>query len=185
MKKFDWKAIETKELAGVISQHLKTDGIEAILVGGACVTIYSNNRYVSRDLDYVSHEDLHIIAASLKKIGFIKKGRHFEHPECPFFIDFVTEPVAIGNEIITKFEQLSTKYGSFKLLKPTDCVKDRLASFYYWEDRQSLDQALEICKDHKINMQEIRKWSEREGFKDKLHIFENEVKLYKNSTTDS
>jgi hypothetical protein len=172
MKKVNWKTIKTQELAGLICQHLKADGIEAILVGGSCVTIYSNNRYISYDLDYVSHEDTHKIAASLKKLGFIKKGRHFEHPNCPFIIDFVTEPVAIGSEIVTKFEQLSTKYGTFKLLKPTDCVKDRLASFYYWGDRQALDQALDVCRDHKVNMKEIRKWSEREGFLDKFLLFE-------------
>ena len=64
MKKVDWKTIETKELAGLICDHLKDDGIEAILVGGSCVTVYSNNRYISHDLDYVSHEDFHKIAAS-------------------------------------------------------------------------------------------------------------------------
>src|SRR5579863_6651022 len=114
MKKINWKTIETKELAGLICQHLKADEIETVLVGGACVTIYSDNRYLSQDLDYVSHEDFHKIATSLKKIGFIKKGRHFEHPDCPFFIDFVTEPVAIGNEIITKFETITTKHGIIK-----------------------------------------------------------------------
>lgn len=175
MKKVDWKTIETKELAGLICQHLKEDGIEVILVGGSCVTVYSNNRYISHDLDYVSHEDFYKIAASLKKLGFIRKSRHFEHPDCPFFIDFVTEPVAIGNEVITKFEQMATKYGAFKLLKPTDCVKDRLASFYYWGDRQGLNQALDVCRERKVNMKEIRKWSEREGFVDKFLMFEKEM----------
>ena len=176
MKEVDWKTIETKELAGLICQYLKDDDIEAILVGGACVTVYSNNRYISHDLDYVSHEDFHKIAASLKKLGFVKKGRHFEHPDCPFFIDFVTEPVAIGNEVITKFEQMTTKYGTFKLLRPTDCVKDRLSSFYYWSDRQGLNQALDVCRDYKVNMKEIRKWSEMEGFTDKFLVFEKELK---------
>lgn len=172
--KINWKTIGVKELAGLIGQHLKVDGIEAILVGGSCVTIYSNNRYISLDLDYVCHEDFHKIAASLKKLGFIKKGRHFEHPDCPFLIDFVTEPVAIGNEVITKFEQMPTKYGTFKLLSPTDCVKDRLASFYYWDDRQAFNQALEVYRDHQINIKEIRRWSEIEGFTDKFLFFEKE-----------
>lgn len=176
MKKVNWKTIETKELAGLICQHLKDDGIEAILVGGSCVTVYSNNRYISHDLDYVSHEDFHKIAVSLKKLGFIKKGRHFEHPDCPFFIDFVTEPVAIGNEVITKFKQMPTKYGNFKLLRPTDCVKDRLASFYYWGDRQGLNQALDVCSNHKINIKQIREWSEREGFIEKFLIFKERLK---------
>src|SRR5271163_4228562 len=46
----------------------------------------------------------------------------------------------------------------------TDCVKDRLAGFYHWDDRQGLNQALDVCMDHKININKIREWSEREGF---------------------
>ncbi len=91
-------------------------------------------------------------------------------------IDFVTQPIAIGGEIITKFEEISTKYGSFKLLTVTDCVKDRLASFYHWGDRQGLNQALDVCMDHKISIKKIREWSEKEGFRDKFKIFEEELK---------
>ena len=43
----DWKKISLKDFAGYISEELRKRGIETILVGGACVTIYSNNRYQS------------------------------------------------------------------------------------------------------------------------------------------
>ena len=33
---------------------MKNNGIEAVLVGGACVSTYSHNRYQSFDLDFVS-----------------------------------------------------------------------------------------------------------------------------------
>jgi hypothetical protein len=178
-RKVNWKTIGTKELAGLLYHHLKEDGIEVILVGGSCVTIYSNNRYFSSDLDYVSHQDFHKIEESLKKIGFIKNGKIFKHPQCQFLIDFVTQPVSIGDEIITKFEEISTEYGSFKLLTVTDCVKDRLASFYHWDDRQGLNQALDVCMDHKININKIREWSKKQGFEDKFLIFEEELKKSK------
>jgi len=45
--KIDWKNIDIKELAGLISESLRMDGIDAVLVGGACVSIYSKNRYMS------------------------------------------------------------------------------------------------------------------------------------------
>ena len=51
----DWENITLKELAGYVSEGLRTRGIETILVGGACVTIYSENRYQSFDLDYVTY----------------------------------------------------------------------------------------------------------------------------------
>ena len=52
-KDINWKTITTKDLAALIYQHLKNDGIDAILVGGSCVTIYSKNKYVSQDLGIV------------------------------------------------------------------------------------------------------------------------------------
>lgn len=37
----DWSKITLKELAGFVSEELRKRGIDTILVGGACVTIYS------------------------------------------------------------------------------------------------------------------------------------------------
>ena len=172
-----FEKIDTKELAGLIFQTFKNDGIEAILVGGSCVTIYSNNRYMSADLDYVTYAEMKKVEASLRKIGFVKRGKYFEHPKCQFYIDFVSEPVAIGEEIISKFEEMPTKYGTFKLLTVTDCVRDRLASFYYWNDRQGFNQAVDVCLERKIDMKKIRAWSKKEGFEEKFLIFEKELKL--------
>jgi len=50
----DWATITLKELAGYISEELRKQGIETILVGGACVTIYYHNRYQSNDLDFIT-----------------------------------------------------------------------------------------------------------------------------------
>ena len=43
----DWQQISLEDLAGYISEKLRQKGIDVILVGGGCVTIYSNNRYQS------------------------------------------------------------------------------------------------------------------------------------------
>ena len=53
----DWKNITLEDLAGYLSEKLRKAGIEIILVGGACVTIYSKNRYQSHDLDFVTYEE--------------------------------------------------------------------------------------------------------------------------------
>ena len=41
--------------------------------------------------------------------------------------------------------------GSFRLLSPTDCVKDRLANFYHFEDGQCLEQAPMVAGQHPVN----------------------------------
>lgn len=50
----NWKSIDIRGLAGLISAHLRKYKIDAVLVGGACVSIYSRNEYFSYDLDYVT-----------------------------------------------------------------------------------------------------------------------------------
>src|SRR3989344_5326076 len=123
----DFSNPDLKELACLIYETLKSNGINAVLVGGACVSIYSNNRYQSFDLDFATYEELKPIEKALAKLGFKRTGRQFSHPECPYLIDFVNPPISVGQEAVHEFSTLSTSTGSLQLLSPTDCVKDRLA----------------------------------------------------------
>jgi len=34
------------EFGAYIASHLKSCGVDVVLTGGSCVTIYSNNRYI-------------------------------------------------------------------------------------------------------------------------------------------
>ena len=47
--------IDLKDLACFIYETLKKAGIDAVLVGGACVSIYSQNRYQSSDLAFLTY----------------------------------------------------------------------------------------------------------------------------------
>ena len=42
------------ELAAIVSDALEREGIIATLSGGSVVSIYTENRYVSEDLDFVT-----------------------------------------------------------------------------------------------------------------------------------
>jgi hypothetical protein len=168
----DWKYIGIKELASLVCQKLKEKNIDAVLVGGACVSIYTKNKYVSYDLDFVSHTSLKSISTVLFDIGFKKESsRHFIREDCPFFIEFVAPPLSIGSEPVKNIKKLKSRFGELVLLTPTDSVKDRLAAFYHWNDPQALEQAVMIGKIQKISLPEIKKWSEQEGHKDKYITF--------------
>lgn len=80
-------------------------------------------------------------------------------------------PITIGYEAIHQFEKIKTVAGSLVLLLPTDCVKDRLASFFHWNDMQALDQAILVAKAHQIDVKNLKKWAKSEGFSEKLHQF--------------
>lgn len=131
----DWATISLKELAGYVSEKLRKRGIETILVGGACVTIYSENRYQSYDLDYITYEEMRKVKKALLELGFAAKASYFQHENCQWFVEFISPPAAVGGEPISEFSSVETIYGRIKLLRPVDSVKDRLASYYHWNDK--------------------------------------------------
>lgn len=163
--------IDLKELACLIYETLKKAGIDVVLVGGACVSIYSQNRYQSSDLDFVTYEELRLIEKALEPIGFRRSGRCFVHDDCPFLLDFVNPPIAIGNESIKHFKTMKTSFGSLQLLTPTDSVKDRLVSFFHWNDEQAFEQALLVAESHTIDLDDLKQWATAEGHFDKLKKF--------------
>ena len=77
--------------------------------------------------------------------------------------------------MITKVDKIESESGMIKLLTPTDCVKDRLAAYFHWDDRQSLDQAVMVSKSQKIDMKNIEKWAHKEGNDEKLKKFKQEL----------
>lgn len=153
------------ELAAYVATHLGARGIPVVLSGGTCVTIYSEGRYVSADLDLVGNgiTSRKRLREALADIGFTEKGRQFFHPETPLFLDCPRGPVAIGQEPPGEIRTLEFATGRLPLLSPTDCVKDRLAAYYHWNDEQSLEQATLVAQRHPVDLKEIREWSRREG----------------------
>jgi len=163
LKKINWNKIKLKELAGFISKYLSKNNIDAILVGGACVSIYTENKYQSYDLNYVSYSSLKDIKKVLLKLGFKPEGRIFSHTDCPYVLDFVAPPVSIGNKPVKNFNKIKTKYGEIKLLTPLDSIKDRIAAYIYWNDQQSLKQAYLIYKNFPVNLSKIKGWLKNEN----------------------
>lgn len=170
--KIDWQKIGIKELAGVISEKLRAEGIDSILVGGACVSIYTKNKYQSFDLDFVTHATIKAVTPILGELGFLRESsRHFIHPDCPFFIEFVAPPAAVGNEPLKGEKRLKTKFGTLVLMMPTDSVKDRLAAYYHWNDQQALEQAIMVASSQKVDLNEVKRWSQKEGHTEKYRQF--------------
>ena len=162
------------DLAAVICDACTRNGIDIVLSGGACVSIYTENKYESFDLDFVllSHVRRKMIRPVLEALGFREDGRHYRHPDTPYIVEFLSPPLSVGGEPVREIHEIRRGKMILRLLSPTDCVKDRLAAFYHWNDRPSLDQALMVCKDILVDLREIRRWSMNEGMKDKFKLFE-------------
>ena len=76
----DFSNPDLKELACLIYETLKNSGINAVLVGGACISIYSHNRYQSFDLDFATYEEMKPIEKALAKL---------EPIQVKFFVEFL------------------------------------------------------------------------------------------------
>ncbi|OGF47923.1 MAG: hypothetical protein A2452_09495 [Candidatus Firestonebacteria bacterium RIFOXYC2_FULL_39_67] len=174
----NWATMKVKDVAVVVQGTLSKYGIDSTLVGGACVEIYSNNKYSSGDIDIVSDWPLGEIENALTEIGFKRKDktRFFEKKDCEYFLDFVQPPLAIGNAPVKQLSIIKTRKGMIKLLTPSDCVKDRLAAYFYWDDKQSLEQAILVAKTKTLDYKSIEKWAKGESNLKKYREFISRAK---------
>ena len=104
----------------------------------------------------------------MEEISFVKEGKHYRHSDSRYIVEFVAGPLSIGKEPVSKIDELKLATGTLKLLSPTDCVKDRLAAYYFWDDGQGLAQAILISKVQHIDIDEVERWSDVEGMLEKF-----------------
>ncbi|MGB5719259.1 MAG: hypothetical protein WBM34_01110 [Woeseiaceae bacterium] len=166
--------MSVEELAGLVCETLENVGITTTLTGGACVAIWSDGKYVSRDLDFIEEGPVsrRQVKDALAKIGFTEKNRYFFHPETEFFVEFPTGPLTVGDERVHKVEIRDTAAGRLRLLSPTDCIKDRLAAFFYWNDKMALEQALLVARSQSVDLADLRRWAKAEGEAEQFEQFE-------------
>ncbi len=162
-----------------VAFHLAKAGVDSVLVGGAVVAIYSKGAYHSGDLDFVAGHGMHPkIQEVLEGLGFeIVRSRHFEHPECPhLIIEFPPGPLSIGDDYKVKPEEVKVEGRVIKILSPTDCIRDRLASYIHFNSRECLDQAVLVAKTQPFSMERVRASCISEGGKEAFEAFKKRLK---------
>lgn len=168
----DFSKTSIKELAAIVASHLAQHDIEAVLVGGLAVEIYTDNRYLTRDIDmvninYTKAEKLHAV---MKELGFYKKGRIYISDTTDITIEFPSAPLSIGDEIIHRWDVIEIGSRKIAILHAEDVVKDRLAAFIHWRDRQSLVQAVMVMLTHGLNAQSVEAFCLKEGNEEHYHL---------------
>ncbi len=177
--RIDLKNCSEEELWHFVAVYLKKNGIDTVLVGGAVVSIYTDGAYQSGDLDFVK---LDLFTKNLEKImseiGFKKHGRHYIHPNCKhLFVEFPGgPPLGIGEDSNIIPDEVEFEGEIIKIYSPTDCVKDRLASYIHFQAEECLQQAVLVAKKHPIKLREIKKWCENEESLEAFNEFKKELK---------
>lgn len=167
------------ELGAFVQEKLRTKGIDVVLSGGACVSIYSHGKYVSMDLDMICTSLMtpkrRLIREALTELGFLVQGIYFVHPDTDLFIEFPRGPLSVGEEPVKEIHDRLETTGVLRLISPTDCIKDRLTWFYYDNDYQCLEQAVLVAQNNSIDLDEIERWSDAEGEKKLFFSIKNRL----------
>lgn len=129
------------EVAAGVATHLRTHGIEVVIVGGSAITAHVPGVYTSMDIDFAitSGSDRRTIVRALSQLGFQQRGRIFVHPDTVYTLDFVPDTPHIDRAPICDFVEIRTSVGSVRALHLEDAITDRVAAFLHWSDSESLD----------------------------------------------
>ena len=173
------------ELAALVSEALEKAGIVATLSGGAAVSIYSQNRYLSEDLDFVTVAFVEELKGALEPLGFRHKGRPrlsvFDHPKCRWYLEFPPAPLSFGGTYVDPSDcaLLDTELGKLRIISPTQSVMDRLIAAAAWNERQSLEQALLVAEHQRdaLDWKVLDEWAKREGIVAQKEVVEFYRKL--------
>ncbi len=168
------------ELAARVSEELEAAGILATLSGGSAVSVYTENRYQSEDLDFVTSALLDELKPVLEALGFVHTGSPrlsvFEHPATRWYLEFPPAPLSFGGTYVdsSKCAVLSTPAGNVRIITPTLSVMDRLIAAASWQDAQSLEQAVLVAthQSENIDWDQIDTWVVAEGVTNAREVIE-------------
>lgn len=159
------EATTLQELLALVSEHLTLNGISAILTGGSVVSVYTDNKHESKDLDFISPSDRKELLEVMLKIGFEPQplgSKNLRHPRSEIQIEFPGRTVMLG-ETPARVDHTEDIHGvKVRMLSPTQSVMDRLAGFIAWKETQNLDQAAWICERQPVDFEKVKKWARGE-----------------------
>jgi hypothetical protein len=113
---------------------------------------------------------------AMASVGFVRKGDRFVHPRVAFYVEFPRGPLAIGGDYRIRPVERRGTHGRALILSATDSCRDRLAAFFHWRDRGSLDVAVAIALRNPLRLSVVRRWSVEEGFPEGFAEFLREVR---------
>jgi hypothetical protein len=153
------------EVAAAVSAALERHGIEVALTGGACASLWSGGRYSSLDLDFIVTAPATRQAQddAMSSVGFVREGDRYVHPAVRFWVEFPRGPLAVGTDLSVRPVEIPLGRRRVRGLSATDSCRNRLAAFYFWSDRQSLEVAVWIAVRNRVDLARIKAWSREEG----------------------
>ena len=154
-----------EDVCFAVCTALSRAGTVAVLTGGSAATYYAPHAYQSRDADFVitfSSDTAHA-GNALRALGYREIGGTYHHDKNAFTVEFPPGPLAVGDDLIRSYDTVERDEQLLYILSRTDCIRDRLASFYFFGDRSALAAAIAVAQSGRVNLSSIKRWSEKEG----------------------
>ena len=162
------------DIAFAVSTALAEAGVTAVLTGGSAATFYAPHAYQSGDLDFViTMRGDGNGAQALEALGFEETRGFYRHPASSFPVEFPKGPLMIGDDYIEAWATHRRGDEVLNVLTPTDCCRDRLAAFLFWDDFSGLNQALAVAHAQRASLKLalVRSWCKRERALPKFELF--------------
>ena len=164
------------EVAFAVCTALDHAGVTAVLSGGGAATFYSPDAIQSYDLDFI----LEVYPKDgdpgkvLEDLGYSNVGHDYVHSASKFQLEFPRGPLAVGDDLIKEWSTHRSGDELLHVITATDSCRDRLAAFYYFQDRSALEQAILVSRTTRkgFDLERVRAWSQREGKLEEFAIFE-------------
>lgn len=125
---------------GFFTEKLKEKGVQAVIVGGEAIDIYTGGTFASADIDLLVQSRT-ITEKLLNKFGFEKQKNTLWLNKDLAIVVHVIESSYSGDSDRLKTMKIG-KY-EIQIASPEYLIKDRLCSFKFWKDNPQSD--MEKC----------------------------------------
>lgn len=161
----NYSGLDIIELAAVVAENLQNHGVDVVLVGGLAVEIYTENLYLTKDIDMVNtnYSTIDTLHNAMAGLGFYKQGRVYVNDTTDITVEFPPGPLSVGDTLIKKITHQQVANKRIPILTLEDVIKDRLAAYVHWQDRQSLIQATTLMIKHRLNPKVFKAFCLKEG----------------------
>ena len=166
-------------IMAVLTAELKKEKLRPVVVGGFALEFYTLGGYNTGDIDLV-FSDNKILDCALKKMGFIKKGRHWISRELDVYIEAPGSGLTRG-ELDHMFE-VDIDGMPVYIIGVEDLIIDRLNAFVHWKSTEEENWIKELIVNNfeKLDWEYLKKCSFAEKTSDALEKLLRDTKNEKN-----
>lgn len=121
---------------GLLTKTLKQNGVEAILVGGEAIDVYTAGTFSTADIDLVV-DNKTTTEKLLNRFGFGKKANGlWFNQDLVIVVQVITNPYSGDPEKLRKFK---VKDYELRVAAPEDLIQNRLYSAKFWKSNPQRD----------------------------------------------